>query len=215
MQTTHVEQQLVIQNLGFERNNIPLLDQINSTANAGELLQVRGANGCGKSTLLRLLAGYLEPHSGAIFWQNQSITEQCDTYQQHIHYVGHRNGIKPILTVTENLKLLCALNQIPFHAATIKTVLTKMGLQHAADKQACHLSAGQLRRLALARLSLNRSKIWILDEPTTALDTTGQAVLTDLLTEHLTDGGLAIIATHHDLDLSYPVKTLLLGAKHA
>ncbi|MDR3478292.1 MAG: heme ABC exporter ATP-binding protein CcmA [Gammaproteobacteria bacterium] len=215
MQTTPTEQTLVIDHLRFERNNITLLDQIHSTVNAGELLQVRGANGCGKSTLLRLLAGYLEPHDGAIFWQNKSITEQRECYQQNIHYVGHRNGIKSTLTVAENLKLQCALSNIRFEPTNAQAVLKKMGLQHITDKHAAHLSAGQLRRLALARLALTPNKIWILDEPTTALDTEGQTVLNELLTQHLTHGGIAIVATHQDLDKSHPTKMLHLGAANA
>ena len=211
----NTEQQLVIHHLSFERNNQYLFRNLQQTIKSGELLQVQGANGSGKSTLLRILAGYLIPQEGRIQWSNPSLQEQNHTCSQHLHYIGHRNGIKPALTTTENMKLNCALHNIPFHPQQVKVILQKTGLQHAADKPASQLSAGQLRRLALTRLLLRDSQLWILDEPTTALDKEGQSLLSTLLTEHLTKGGMAIVATHQNLGLSRTLKTLQLGGEYA
>lgn len=201
---------LALNNLMFSRNDIPLFRQIECTLQKGEMLQICGANGSGKSTLLRMIAGYIEPETGAVLWQNQSIVEQRDTYAQQICYLGHQNGLKPYLTVFENLKLSAALMQHTVSGQQIHTILHKMGLEHAQQKQVTHLSAGQMRRLALARLQLSTTKLWILDEPTTALDVAGQALFNDLLNRHLAQGGLAVVATHHDFAVERAVKTLQL-----
>ena len=195
-----------IDDLAFERNNRFLFSNINCSLQAGELLQIRGANGSGKSTLLRILAGYIEPQTGKILWQGQSITEQRDTYQQQLHYVGHQNGVKPNLTVYENLQLNCALIGIPAAPAHLYKIIERIGLINAT--QTSQLSAGQTRRLALARLLLQPAPLWILDEPTTALDSQAQEFLLTILNEHLKNNGIAIVATHQDLSLTAKIITL-------
>ena len=201
---------IVINNLAFERNYHFLFNEINSSLNPGELLQVRGANGSGKSTLLRILAGYIEPHAGNILWQNKCIFKQRDQYQQQIQYLGHQNGLKPNLTVYENLQLNFALiNQKP-DSLKISAALKKVDLYHLQHKQIQYLSAGQARRLALSRLLLRDAPLWILDEPTTALDIHGQQLFADLLQQHLAADGMIVLTAHHELTYLNKIKTLEL-----
>lgn len=204
---------LIVENVAFERNNYFLFEKINFSLQAGELIQLRGANGSGKSTLLRILAGFIEPQMGTVICDNQSIFEQLDHYQQQLHYVGHQNGIKPNLTVFENLRLSCALAMIK--TADIEKVVERVGLASLLHKPALQLSAGQSRRLSLARLLLNQIPLWILDEPTTALDADGQKLLTELLNEHLSAKGSAIVATHQHLNLTREMQIIQLGEHHA
>jgi heme exporter protein A len=206
---------LQIANLAFLRNDTPLFRDLSCQLTTGNALQIRGANGSGKSTLLRVLAGYLQPESGSISWHNQSIDEQRDTYQQQLHYVGHQNGTKQNLTAFENLQLAAALRGEPCTSQQIKRALAEIELSHAASTKAIHLSAGQGRRLALARLLLHPAALWILDEPTTALDNKGQAFLIALLDQHLANNGSAIVATHQILPLAKPMQTIQLGESHA
>jgi heme exporter protein A len=202
---------LQLLNLTFERHYQTLFADINCSLNQGEAIQIRGVNGSGKSTLLRILAGYIEPQEGSILWQNQCILKTRDDYQQQIHYIGHQNGTKPYLTVYENLQLMTALSQQP--SADINSIIQRMGLSHLSDTQTWQLSAGQLRRTALARLLLHSAKLWILDEPATALDTEGQELFLNILSQHLQQGGMAIISTHHDLQTLLNIKTIWIGEK--
>ncbi len=194
---------LAINNLAFERNNKILFSQINCVLNSGELLQVRGANGSGKSTLLRILAGLIEPETGTVLWQDKLI------------YLGHQHGVKSHLTVHENLKLNATLFANKINSEAIRSTIQKIGLSHVANAQAFTLSAGQLRRLSLARLLLNPAQLWILDEPTTSLDVAGQQLLHELLNLHVTNGGMAVLATHQHLSLQCNIKTIALGDQHA
>lgn len=204
---------LTINNLAFERNNVFLFNQINCSLNAGELLQIRGENGSGKSTLLRVLAGFVEPHEGNILWQGQSILQQRDEYQQDLHYIGHQNGIKTNLTVLENLHLSQAVARVKSDPQRMQNTIQKIGLGRLVHSPAAQLSAGQSRRVSLARLLLRSYRLWILDEPTTALDVEGQQLLITLLNQHLADGGMAIVATHQVLPVEHTVKTIQLGAQ--
>lgn len=203
---------LRIESLGFLRHYQFLFREISCTLHAGELLQTSGANGSGKSTLLRILAGLLEPHAGTVVWQDKSIFSEKEIWQRRVHYLGHQNGIKSCLTPMENLQLSSVLIKKNLNPYLASSVLKKMGLSRLLDVQARHLSAGQLRRLALARLLLNPARVWILDEPLAALDTEGQQLLTDLLNQHLTNGGMAIVATHQDLLITGKIKIIHLEA---
>ena len=197
--------------LTFEPNNRLLFDRLHGELNPHEILLVRGSNGCGKTTLLRMLAALIEPHTGSISWQSKCIFKNRDSFHQQLHYIGHQNAIKPSLTVYENLQLYSALAAIKFDSNHAIHVLKKAGLDHLRDALASHLSAGQLRRLSLARLLFNPQPVWILDEPMTALDLAGQQWLNELILEHLTLSGIAIVATHQQLPLNHPVKTLWIG----
>lgn len=161
---------------------------------AGTLLAVRGPNGAGKSSLLRLVAGLLRPSAGALAIEGgdpeRAISEQA-------HYVGHLDAIKPALTVRENLAFWRDFQG--GGAAIPEEALARLGIGALGGFPAAILSAGQRRRLTLARLITARRPIWLLDEPTTALDVDGRALLDALIGEHLAGGGLALVATHVDL----------------
>jgi len=202
---------LEIDNVSFERNNEIVFHEIQSTLHAGEILQIQGANGSGKSTLLRVVAGFIEPQEGTVFWNRRCIFQQREAFNPHFHYIGHQNGHKLALTVQENLQLAAALNKHRLDVPAIREILKKMNLSQVAHLMALKLSAGQSRRLALAKLLLQERTLWILDEPNTALDKEGQELLGFLLQEHLRQGGMAIIATHQPLFISCEIKNLRLG----
>jgi len=196
---------LTFENLTFERNQRVLFDPLNGKVESGECLQIQGANGSGKSTLLRLLAGLLTSEMGEIRWQNQSIFRQLDDYQQQLHYVGHRHGVRYHLTVLENIKLYgeIFLTKTGAHAGAKqkqRDILSRLKLDTVLHRQAQHLSAGQLRRFSLAKLLLHPRPLWILDEPTASLDNEGQQLFATLMQEHLRTDGMAIVATHSPFD---------------
>jgi heme exporter protein A len=164
---------------------------------SGEAVAVMGRNGSGKTSLLRLIAGLLIPAGGTIALDGGdselTLPEQC-------HYLGHRDALKPALSVVENLSFWADfLGGERFDAAES---LAAVGLDHAADLPAAFLSAGQRRRLSLARLLTVRRPVWLLDEPTTALDVAGQDMFGGLMRDHLASGGLIIAATHAPLGIA-------------
>ena len=170
---------------------------------AGELLAVTGPNGAGKSTLLRLVAGLLRPATGTM-----SLDPAGDgDIGAQMHYLGHLDALKPALTVRQNLDFWRRL----WGRGEIDGPLDAVGLEPLGDLHVAVLSAGQRRRVALARLLVARRPIWLLDEPATALDRTAEAGLGRLIADHLAAGGMAIAATHRDLPLA-PTATLALGA---
>jgi heme exporter protein A len=201
---------LSIHHVSFERNNQYLLNNINLLLQAGTVLHIQGANGSGKSTLLRIIAGYISLQEGLITWNHQCIRKNRDDYQQQFHYIGHQNGIKPQLTVYENLQLLCALRH--YNPQKIDFAINYVGLKLLSNTLAMNLSAGQARRVALARLLLHSTPLWILDEPTTALDYDGQQLFNNLLKQHVQQKGIAILTTHHDLILNQSIETLQLSS---
>jgi heme exporter protein A len=203
---------LEIKQLAFEREHRFLFDNINASLQAGECLQVEGPNGSGKSTLLRILAGFIYTERNTVLWNQNCITAQRNQYQEQLHYIGHQNGVRAALTVRENLQLYGALQQSPA-AEKITVSLERVGLHKLQDRSASLLSAGQLRRLTLARLLLVNQPLWILDEPLTALDLAGKQLFAEMLQEHKSAGGIAVIAAHHNL--ADTAHVLRLGAAHA
>ncbi|MGL3105481.1 heme ABC exporter ATP-binding protein CcmA [Bradyrhizobium sp. BR 1432] len=165
-------------------------------AAAGEALAVMGRNGSGKTSLLRLIAGLLIPAGGTIALDGGdgelTLPEQC-------HYLGHRDALKPALSVKENLAFWAEF--LGGERRDAAESLTKVGLDHATHLPAAFLSAGQRRRLSLARLLTVRRPVWLLDEPTTALDVAGQDMFAGLMRQHLASGGLIIAATHAPLGI--------------
>ncbi len=180
--------------LACERGGRAIFTGLDLTVASGEMLAVRGPNGAGKSSLLRLVAGLLTPLAGRLALEDgdpeRALAEQA-------HYVGHLDAIKPALSVGENLSFWRAFQGAP--AASPEAALERVGIGPLAGFPTAILSAGQRRRLALARLLAVHRPVWLLDEPTTALDRQGVKLLHTLLDEHLSGGGLALIATHVDL----------------
>src|SRR5690348_5417530 len=165
-------------------------------ATSGEVLAVTGANGSGKTSLLRLIAGLLAPTEGSIALEGG---EAELTVAEQTHYLGHRDALKPALSVMENLSFW--RDFFGGEAFDADDSLKAVGLGHAAHLPAAYLSAGQRRRLSLARLLVTRRPIWLLDEPTAALDAAGQQLLAGLLRDHLGRGGLIVAATHGPLGI--------------
>lgn len=166
-------------------------------AAAGEVLAVTGANGSGKTSLLRLIAGLLIPAAGVVVLEGG---EAELTLAEQAHYLGHRDALKPALSVTENLMFWRDFLGGEAHDAGQS--LAAVGLDHAAHLPAAYLSAGQRRRLSLARLLAVRRPLWLLDEPTAALDAAGQELFAGLMRDHLGRGGLIVAATHTPLGIA-------------
>jgi heme exporter protein A len=164
----------------------------------GEMLQVAGPNGSGKTSLLRLLAGLMQPTAGEIRLNGRPLAAQRTELARNLLWIGHAAGIKGLLTAEENLTWLCALHQ-PAKREAIWQALEAVGL-HGFEDVPCHtLSAGQQRRVALARLYLPSPPLWVLDEPFTALDKTAVAQLENHLAGHCEQGGMVVLTTHHEL----------------
>ena len=162
----------------------------------GEALAVTGRNGSGKTSLLRLIAGLLAPGGGSIAIEGGDAEL---TLPEQAHYLGHRDAQKPALSVLENLSFW--RDFLGGEVTDTVECLDRVGLAHAVDLPAAYLSAGQRRRLSLARLLTVRRPVWLLDEPTTALDASGQTMFAGLMREHLARGGLIIAATHGPLGI--------------
>lgn len=192
--------------LTCRRGGRELFSGLGFTVGPGEALMVTGRNGSGKSSLLRLIAGLLRPAAGRIALEGGdaelSVAEQA-------HYLGHQDALKPSLTVEENLRFWSAYLG-PASASPV-AALGRVGLGELADLPAAYLSAGQRRRLSLARLITVQRSLWLLDEPTAALDAEGQLRLSDLMRGHLARGGLIVAAAHGAIGLKAP-QELKLGA---
>jgi heme exporter protein A len=166
-------------------------------ASSGEALAVTGANGSGKTSLLRMIAGLLTIADGSIGLEDG---ERELTLPEQAHYLGHRDALKPALSVIENLAFW--RDFLGGEASDARRSLTEVGLDHAIDLPAAYLSAGQRRRLSIARLLAVRRPIWLLDEPTNALDAAGQNMFAALMKDHLGRGGLIVAATHIPLGIA-------------
>jgi len=176
------------------RGGREVFSELDFTATSGEALAVTGPNGSGKTSLLRIVAGLLTLAAGSIGLEDG---ERELTVAEQAHYLGHRDAMKPALSVVENLAFW--RDFLGGEASNAAESLVAVGLGHAAHSPAAYLSAGQRRRLSIARLLAVRRPIWLLDEPTSALDTAGQDLFTTLMRDHLARGGLIIAATHAPL----------------
>ena len=182
------------------REERTLFSELSLSVAPGELVQVAGPNGAGKTSLLRLLAGLSRPHEGSVSWQGENIEHCRDSFHQELFYLGHQAGIKHELSAYENLAFFRRMHHQGSNA-NLWEVLAQVGLAGLEDQYAGQLSAGQKRRVALARLWLGGPKLWILDEPFTAIDKHGVKVLERLFLEHTDAGGMVLITTHQDLNL--------------
>lgn len=184
--------------LACERDWRMLFERLDLRLAAGEMLQVVGPNGSGKTSLLRLLCGLMQPTAGQVRLNGRPLEEQRGELARNLLWIGHAAGIKGLLSAEENLAWLCALHQ-PADKTAIWRALEAVGLRGFEDVPCHTLSAGQQRRVALARLYLEAPPLWILDEPFTALDKQGVAQLEEHLARHCEEGGLVVLTTHHTL----------------
>ena len=186
-------------NLTCIREERVLFEDLNLSIFPGDILQIEGPNGAGKTSLMRILAGLSQPYDGDIQFQGKSITDQRELFHQNLLYLGHLPGVKDELTAQENLAFNLALHGLD--TSTAESTLTEVNLLGFEDALASHLSAGQHRRIALSRLWQSQAKIWILDEPFTAIDKLGVEKLEQLFLQHADNGGCVILTTHQDLSL--------------
>lgn len=188
---------LEVNNLSCIRDDRVLFEGLNFSLNHHQVLLLEGKNGSGKTSLLRILCGFREQDAGEIRWCDRAINDS--DYFAQMAYVGHLDGVKKELTVTENLRMSLALSQAGKYS--IEQALDKVLLAGYDDALVQSLSAGQKRRLSLARLLITRKSLWILDEPFTSLDKEGIKLIESLMHEHIIDGGMIILTSHHDLVL--------------
>ncbi len=192
---------LEITNLSCVRGDKPLIEGLSFDVSEGQLLHITGRNGAGKTTLLRCLCGLSSPAAGQISWLGQNIDTNKDAYHAQMAYVGHLNGHQGELTAVENLDFARALGGAHTEI-TVTDTLKKLGLYNSRLLPTKFLSQGQQRRLALARLLVQERKLWIMDEPFVALDTESTTLLEGIVSDHIKNGGLAILTSHHALNLT-------------
>jgi heme exporter protein A len=189
-------------NLECVRGNRRLFKNMSFSVRPGDLVQLIGPNGSGKTSLIRILCGLLPPNSGEIRWRGTNICALGDEYYSAVTYVGHRHGVKDEFTALENLRVSSGLSGVEITDQQAIEALTRMGLSGRENLNARLLSEGQRRRLALARLLVCQTSLWLLDEVLTSLDRAATEVMNLLIVEHLENGGMAIVAAHQELDLS-------------
>ncbi|MBV6816892.1 cytochrome c biogenesis heme-transporting ATPase CcmA [Rahnella sp. PD12R] len=190
-------------NLSCVRDERTLFSGLSFTVLPGEMVQIEGRNGAGKTSLLRILAGLSSPDVGEVRWQGVSTRRQRDVFHQELLYLGHQPGIKSVLTAFENLAFYLSVSSASVRgdaaAEAIYQALENVGLLGYEDVTVAQMSAGQQRRVALARLWLSKAPLWILDEPLTAIDKQGVATLIALFEQHAQQGGMVLLTTHQDL----------------
>lgn len=182
------------------RDDRLLFEDLSFNLSPSQVLLVEGENGSGKTSLLRILCGIRLPDAGEVLWNEQSVHQSQSAFAGDMAFLGHLDGNKLDLTVLENLRIAQALMKPG--GDSIETALDKVKLGHAEDLQAFSLSAGQRRRLALARLLVSKTPLWILDEPFTALDKSGIAITESIIHTHVEQGGMAIMTSHHEVGLA-------------
>lgn len=201
---THTGTGLSVQGLALDRGGRRLVEDVAFHAAAGEALIVRGPNGIGKSTLLRTLAGLLPLRVGQVRLDHGQLgaVNLADraAFSEQVAYAGHLDAIKPALTVMRNIQTWAGL--FGADPARAGAALERFGLMGLAERPAAQCSAGQKRRLGLARLLVTDRPLWLLDEPTVSLDRDSTAVVADMIAQHQATGGIAVIATHIDLGLA-------------
>lgn len=198
--------------LECQRGDRLLFTRLALRAEAGTCLHVAGQNGSGKTSLLRILCGLMAPSAGVVRWNGEDVRRLREAYWEELAYVGHLNGVKDDLTASENVHISAAIAGWPADDATVRDALRAFGLAGFEDRPARTLSQGQRRRVALARLRCaSATRLWILDEPFTALDTHGVSALTELIGAHVARQGTVVLTTHQDVALPGRVDRLDLG----
>jgi len=192
--------ELTADNLHLWRGELHVLRGVCFRVNAGQCLQVTGTNGAGKTTLLRAVCGLVPLEAGRVLWEGREVRADPQQFQTQLEYLGHDNGLKAELSATENLQCVVGLKRRVTRAEVL-AALARTGVAECRDVLLRRLSAGQRRRVALARLLLSEGALWVLDEPAANLDQRGQALLGELLEAHLNGQGTAVVATHQPLPL--------------
>jgi heme exporter protein A len=198
---------LCVEKVHVWRGDRHVLKAVSLEVGPGELLHISGPNGTGKTTLLRVVSGLLRPEQGSVAWRGKSITSTPTDYQNELAYASHEPALKSDLTALENLRFMVGLKR-RVTSSDLRASLERTGVAGCADLPARVLSAGQRRRVAMARVLACRAALWLLDEPFTNLDASGAEVMSALLEEHIEQGGLALVVAHHDLNLSAETRHL-------
>lgn len=193
---------LIVSNLQCTRGDHQLFSGLSFQLNPQQLLFLEGKNGSGKTTLIRTLCGLFVADKGDILWQEQAIEEHLEVYREAFFYLGHLNAIKGDLTALENLRFNHAMSGQKSTDDELLDALERIGLFGYEDFPTRQLSQGQKRRVALARLILNKSPLWILDEPFVALDIAAVELLQTIISQHIKTGGMAILTTHQSVPLT-------------
>lgn len=193
---------LEVINLGCIRGDRRLFRDLNFSAKPGELIELRGANGSGKTSLARILCGLATPAAGEVRWQGKNIRSLGEEYFRDVAYLAHQNAVKDELSAIENLRISSAVSGHALKIDQAQQILGRIGLSRQQNLPARSLSAGQRRRLALTRLLTTKATVWILDEVLTSLDDTAVKLLSEFVDDHLKNGGIAIIATHQELNFA-------------
>lgn len=190
---------LKIDNLSCVRDDRVLFEHLSLSLCGGQMLLVEGRNGSGKTSLLRILTGLKMADEGEIVWHGTAISREGSGYYERVTYVGHHDGVKRELTCLENLRLVQAMGNPS--AVDLDDALDQVNLYRYGDTPVGNLSAGQRRRLALARLIVTEADLWILDEPYTSLDKASMALFQSLFEAHLKEKGIIVMTSHHDIEM--------------
>ena len=208
MSVVQKSHQLAAKSLTCERGSRVLFENLEFSVHSGQAMIIQGSNGAGKTSLLRIITGLSQPAIGAVSWNDQNIDNVAEEFQQQLLYIGHLAAVKTELTVRENLQLLKRF--WPSDAeGSIADLAENVGLRQRLSVSCSRLSAGQLRRVSLARLFISTQKLWVLDEPLTALDVDFIEVVENCLQNHLKKGGIAILTTHRGINLGEQASLVL------
>jgi heme exporter protein A len=200
---------LCVEKVHVWRGDRHVLQGVSAQIQPQELLHISGPNGTGKTTLLRVVSGLLRPEQGSVTWLGRSITTIRTDYQAALAYASHEPALKGDLTALENLRFAVGLKR-RITADELRAALARTGVAACADLPARVLSAGQRRRVAMARVLAMNATVWLLDEPYTNLDAAGTELISELLQTHVAGGGLALVVAHHELKVSCRVRRMEL-----
>ena len=193
---------LDLSKLGCVRGDRRLFSGLDLSVSPGTYIQLTGPNGSGKTSLLRILCGLLAPAEGEVKWEGANIRSLGEEFYTSVTYLGHRHGVKDELSAIENVRISNALNGVSVSKERAEEVLGQMGLAGRESLPARLLSEGQRRRVGLARLLVCNTRLWLLDEVLTSLDKRAVLLVRSLIENHIAGGGIAIVATHQELELS-------------
>lgn len=201
---------LRVERLTCERDDRVLFQDLSFEVNSGDVIQIEGPNGAGKTTLLKILGGLLQSWEGELYWKDRPMSEVRSEFLANLLYIGHKPGVKAVLSPLENLRAWSALHE-PATDEKLMAALARVRLTGYEYVPCGSLSAGQQRRVALARLYLSQAPLWVLDEAFTAIDRSGVEQLEALLANKAQRGGAVIMTTHHALNLPGALRKIRLG----